>query len=343
VHPDRGVEVGVGGAHDHGRGAPRREARDVDPPRIDRVVAHDLARDARDQRRLPLAPVLVALAEPVPALLHVRRSGLPGIDHQAGVFLGRLVHARARGEVVGRLGATVQHDDEGHGPAGAVAARHVELVGATSGLVAEGGGQELRSVRHGNPRRGRGQATRSAPRELKPALADLVEEAAQRLGHRGRHRASRTAQGPRAKAGAECWSGLRCGLGPHRFCRLGDSVDGRGFAPGLWVRAGWRHLAAEHALQSRSGFGEPAGIGEAGRLEQVSVQDVGHRHVHGFLCWGPGQASPFGTGIGFRRQWVGVGGLTLSARSGRARRRRVRQRACRAAGMVRSCGRPGRP
>ena len=72
MHADRGVEIGVGVAHDRGRRASRRKPRDIDPPRIDRVVAHDLARDSRDQRRLPLIALLVALAEPVPALLHVR-------------------------------------------------------------------------------------------------------------------------------------------------------------------------------------------------------------------------------------------------------------------------------
>ena len=76
--PIAAIEVGVGVAHDRGRRAARREPGDIDPPRIDRVVAHDLARDARDQRRLPLAALLVALAEPVPALLHVRRAVCPG-------------------------------------------------------------------------------------------------------------------------------------------------------------------------------------------------------------------------------------------------------------------------
>ena len=57
------------------------------------------------------------------------------------MLLGERVHPRAGGEVVGRLGAAVQHDDQGH-RLPAIAAGDVELVGAASGLVAVGGCQE---------------------------------------------------------------------------------------------------------------------------------------------------------------------------------------------------------
>ena len=80
---------------------------------------------------------------------------------------------------------------------------------------------------------------------------------------------------------------------------------------------------AEHR---RGGLGEPAGIGEARRLEQVAGQGVLHGHV--FQCWGPDKASPFGTGIGFRRQWIGVV-LTLSAAGSRLASARQRAAACR--------------
>ena len=38
--------------------------------------------------------------------------GLRRIGDEAAVLLGERVHARAGGEVVGRLGAAVQHDDQ---------------------------------------------------------------------------------------------------------------------------------------------------------------------------------------------------------------------------------------
>ena len=72
MHADGGVEIGIGVAHDRGRGTPGREPGDVDTPGIDHVVAHHLAGDPRDQRRLASVTLLVPLAEPVPALLQVR-------------------------------------------------------------------------------------------------------------------------------------------------------------------------------------------------------------------------------------------------------------------------------
>ena len=39
VHADRGVEVGIGRGHDRGRRPAGREPGDVDPPRVDRIVA----------------------------------------------------------------------------------------------------------------------------------------------------------------------------------------------------------------------------------------------------------------------------------------------------------------
>ena len=109
---DRRVEVGIGRPHDRRRRPAGREPGDVDAPRVDRVLAHDLAGDAGDQRGLaPVAP-LVGGAEPVPAALHVRRRVLRRIDDEAGALLGERVHPRAGREVVGRLGAAVQHDDQ---------------------------------------------------------------------------------------------------------------------------------------------------------------------------------------------------------------------------------------
>ena len=146
MHAHRGVEIGIGLRHDGGRRTAGGQPGDVDTPRVDRVVAHDLAGDAGDQRGLALIALLVAGAEPVPALLGVGRLRLARIDDQAAMLLGERVHPRAGGEVVGRLGAAVQHDDQRHRLA-AIGAGDVELVAAASGLAAEGPGHEPGALR----------------------------------------------------------------------------------------------------------------------------------------------------------------------------------------------------
>ncbi len=200
MHADGRVKLGIRVAHDGGRRAAGREPGDIDALWIDRVVAHHLAGDPRDQRRLALVAPLVALAEPVPALLQVRRTGLPGIGDQAGGLFGRLVHAGARGEVVGRLGAAMQHDDQGN-RLPTIAAGHVELVGTASGPAAESGCQEPRAVRHGDGRRGCGQMRQSS----RPAAAPS-----------GR-RAGREGQGvPRTSSAALPASACRSAVGRPR-------------------------------------------------------------------------------------------------------------------------------
>ena len=101
MHADRGVQIGVGHAHDGGGRGSGRQPGDIDAFGIDRVVAHDLPRDAGDQRGLALAMLLVVRAEPVPAFRGVGGGGLGRIGDQAGVLLGERVHPRACGEVVG--------------------------------------------------------------------------------------------------------------------------------------------------------------------------------------------------------------------------------------------------
>ena len=175
-------------AHDGGRGTAGGQPGDIDPPRVDRVVAHDLAGDAGDQRGFAPVALLVAGAEPVPAFLRIGSLGLAGIDDQAAMLLGERVHPRAGGEVVGRLGAAVQHDDQRHRLA-AMGAGDVELVAAASGLAAEAPGHELGALRQrlGRPRH---RALRQPVQALRQAtLVDLVEEATQCLRHL-RHRAA---------------------------------------------------------------------------------------------------------------------------------------------------------
>ena len=95
-------------------------------------------------RRLAPAALLVRLAEPVPAFGAVGVARLSRVEDQEAVLLSELIHAGAGGEVVGRLLATMQHDEEGDRLAGTlgVAGRDVELVVARAGLVREGAGYE---------------------------------------------------------------------------------------------------------------------------------------------------------------------------------------------------------
>ena len=111
MDPDGRVQIGVGRCHDGGGRPARRQTGDVDPLRVDRIVPHDLASDARDQRRLPAVPLLLARAKPVPAFRLVGSTWLLRIDHEAMSFFRQEIHPGAGREIVRRLGATVKHDN----------------------------------------------------------------------------------------------------------------------------------------------------------------------------------------------------------------------------------------
>src|SRR5690349_402074 len=160
MNPDGSVDVAIRRAHDGGGGSAGRQARDVDALRIDRMVAHDLARDAGDHRRLAPAPALVALTKPVPALRLVGSSRLLGIGHEAILLLRQEVHPRAGGEIVRRLRATMEHDDQGK-MLSLGAARDEQLVGPASGRVAERAGEELRALGYDVRRRWRSASDRT--------------------------------------------------------------------------------------------------------------------------------------------------------------------------------------
>ena len=118
MHPDGCIEIGIGCRHDRGRCTARRKPCDIDARRIDGVVAHDLAGDTRDQSGLPAITLLVTGAKPIPALLDVGGRRLVRIGDQEDLLLRQCVHPRAGSEIVGRLSASVQHDDERHGLTG---------------------------------------------------------------------------------------------------------------------------------------------------------------------------------------------------------------------------------
>jgi hypothetical protein len=134
VDADRGVEVGIGRAHNRGHRSSCRHPGHVHAAFCDVILAHYLVRYACDDGWFAPATLLVGDLEPVPALLHVGVARLRRIGHEEGVLLGELVHACARSEVIRALGATVQHDDQGNGLPG-VAARDVKFVGAGPGAV----------------------------------------------------------------------------------------------------------------------------------------------------------------------------------------------------------------
>jgi hypothetical protein len=112
MYADRRVKIGVCRSHDGGSGPAGRQAPDIDALRIDRIVPHDLAGDAGDQRRFTAAPLLVARAKPVPAFRPVCSAGLFGIDHEAILLFRQEVHPGAGGEIVGRLSAAMKHDHQ---------------------------------------------------------------------------------------------------------------------------------------------------------------------------------------------------------------------------------------
>ena len=183
MHADRGVEIGIGRCHDRGGRPTGGEPGDIDPLRVDRVLGHDLAGDARDQRGLAAVALLVLRLEPVPALGDVGRGRLGRVGDQAAMLLGQHVHPRAGGEVVGRLGAAVQHDHQRQ-CLPVIGAGHVELVGAAAGLVAVGSGEEPGAVRQGfRCRRRHCQPCQPIQPGLKAAAVEALQEAAQRLGH----------------------------------------------------------------------------------------------------------------------------------------------------------------
>jgi hypothetical protein len=86
MHANRRIHVGISRSHDSGSGPSGRQSTDVNALRVDRIVAHDLVGDARDQRRLTLTAPLVARAKPVPTLRRVRLDGLCRIDDEASLL-----------------------------------------------------------------------------------------------------------------------------------------------------------------------------------------------------------------------------------------------------------------
>jgi DNA invertase Pin-like site-specific DNA recombinase len=131
---------------------------------INRIVAHDLAGDARDKRGPASVALLVGCAKPVPAFRRVGVAALCRIDHEARLLFCDEVHSRTGGEIIRRLSAAVKHHDQGK-RLPLIAARDEELVGTTSRRVAVGAIAELSTLRYDVRRRWRGalHASHSEP------------------------------------------------------------------------------------------------------------------------------------------------------------------------------------
>ena len=67
MHTDCRVQIAVRCSHHGSRRRSGRQSTNVDALWIDRIVAHDMASDAREKQRFTFAPLLVGRAKPVPA------------------------------------------------------------------------------------------------------------------------------------------------------------------------------------------------------------------------------------------------------------------------------------
>ncbi len=186
--------------------------------RVDGELGHDGAGEPRDDRRFALVAALVGEIEPVPAGGRVGARSLGRIGDAEAALLGEPVHARADREVVGPLGATVQHDDQ-RDPAALGAARDIELIVPRAGGRGEVSREPGGALRRGDGRRwpqpsGRGGPTTKA-REL-----DLAQHS-QNLAERTPRAPGRPARRV-GRARVRCLDRLR-----RRIRRPGDLRRGR--------------------------------------------------------------------------------------------------------------------
>src|SRR5262249_19442893 len=105
--------------------------------------------DGDPGRNSPLtsASTLVFGAKPIPALGGVRLRRLHRINNQTILVFAINIHARPAREIVCRLRATVQHDDQ-RKPLTFIAAGYVELIGPTSGRICIACLDECPACRH---------------------------------------------------------------------------------------------------------------------------------------------------------------------------------------------------
>lgn len=112
MDPHGREESGMRGPERRGHRPARREARDEDPRRIHLMPGGHRLHELGQKRGLAAMGLLIAGPEPVPAALRIVAAALMGIENDQPVPLGRFIHPGAGREILGRLGAAGQHQDE---------------------------------------------------------------------------------------------------------------------------------------------------------------------------------------------------------------------------------------
>ena len=246
MHANTGVEIGIDVAHDRRRRSACRKPRDIDALRIHAMPANDLLGDPRKERRLALPAALILRPEPIPALRDICAQSLLGIGDEEAMLLGEVVHPRSGREVVGGLGAAVQHHDQ------------CALL-----IIALGGNVEFVFPRTSRVRIGR-CCERGSFRRLRTGMETLLEG----FGHRSNafDRLLEAGMRPVSVWGFRPW--LRRLVWRFGF---GHGVFGVGT-----VSCACRGASPEHALNQRRRLHELAQPGEAGRLGHFREQPVSH-------------------------------------------------------------------
>ena len=141
MHANCGIQVRIVRRHHDGHRPASGQTGNVDAVGIDAVGAHNLTRDARDNRRLTALALLIARLKPVPAVRAVGRCHLLRVDHKTAMFLCQRVHASASGKVLRILLAAMQHHDERH-RLFRVTARHVQAIATRARAVGHAATEE---------------------------------------------------------------------------------------------------------------------------------------------------------------------------------------------------------
>ena len=129
---NRAKKIGIGGTHHRCHGTSGRESGHEYAVRIDSVFGDDFVGDSSNDGRLTATVRLMLGAKPVPAQGCVCGFGLGRLGHDESMLLGKSVHARTCGEVVGVLCAPMQHDKQGTSACLRVP-RNIKLVLSTTG------------------------------------------------------------------------------------------------------------------------------------------------------------------------------------------------------------------
>ena len=182
VNADRGVKLGVGRRHDARHRATGGQSGNEHAFAVDLELRCQLFRQAGDRRGLGAAAAAVLHIEPVPAQGRVggRRLGWIGDDQPA--LFRHFVHSCTDCEIVGVLGAAMQHDDEPVEAAGM--AGNIQLAGTRAERPAEGSGLETGAVRNRRGLVGNRSPHRQGMQPSRDAMPEQVDGFAKRAPRR---------------------------------------------------------------------------------------------------------------------------------------------------------------